>query len=63
MIKLKTMEKAKALIAVVLFVASLLFAFNGRGTRTTPGKLIFTSGAITPVQLQDSTYIHPVIMP
>ena len=53
------MEKIKALIAVILFVATLLFAFNTQEVRPENKKSNYLHKTITPVQEQDSTYIHP----
>jgi hypothetical protein len=55
------MERVKALIAVIMFVATLLFAFNTKEAR--PENRKASLHKITPVQQQDSSYIHPVTIP
>ena len=56
------MEKVKALIAVALFVATVLFTSNNNETRPESGKFSDTKKVNTPVIVieQDSIYKSPV---
>ena len=54
------MEKVKALIAVALFVATVLFTSNNNETRPKSGKFSDTKKVNTPVIEQDSIYKSPV---
>jgi hypothetical protein len=51
------MEKAKALLAVILFFATLLFAFNTKETRPETKKQTQTILENSPGLGQDSSYI------
>lgn len=53
------MEKLKAILAVILFVASLLFAFNPGKSRSETKKWNSFNQAIDPVEQQDTTYSSP----
>ena len=54
------MEKLKAVIAVVLFVATLLFTANKNEIRIESGKLSDIKKTTSPVIEQDSIYNSPV---
>ena len=56
--KIKAMEKAKALIAVVLFVATLHFTAYTNEAKPEAGKYSLGKNTITPVLKRDSLYNH-----
>jgi len=57
--RMKAMKNTKALIAVALFVATLLFTAFTNEARPETGKSFGTKKVISPVK-QDSTYIFRI---